>query len=198
MKSISRNHSPLYQRIIISVFIFIFVGLTISPTYGQKRCYSYDAAGCRILRDQSCDPTCSTLVINVNDSGAGSLRKAIECASHGDTIKFAPNVIGQTINLLTSIKINKNIHILQNVNSVVTVGGSVPAIQVNSGTLELQHIHINAGCQINFFGTGIRNYGDMILRDVTVIQDDASNCGAASVYNLGGMIIEGHTKVIIN
>jgi hypothetical protein len=105
-----------FLRVLVYCFM---VCSSMNFLHSQKRCYTYDAAGCRILRDQSCDPTCSTLVVNVNDSGTGSLRKAIECASHGDTIKFAPNVIGQTITLLTSIKINKNIHILQNVNSVV-------------------------------------------------------------------------------
>ncbi|MFZ1455261.1 MAG: hypothetical protein WAT46_04425, partial [Saprospiraceae bacterium] len=57
-------------------------------------------------------------------------------------------------------------------------------------------IQIYAGCQINCYGTGIINYGDIILRDVTIIQDPDPNCGAASVYNLGGMIIEGFTKII--
>jgi hypothetical protein len=42
----------------------------------------------------------STLtVLNVLDSGAGSLRDAIKAASSGDTIVFAPSLTGQTITL---------------------------------------------------------------------------------------------------
>lgn len=163
----------------------------------QKRCYTYDAAGCRVLRDQSCDPACSIIVSNTNDSGTGSLRKAIECAQHGDTIKFASNVIGQTISLTSGpIQINKNIHIIQQSSSEVSISSNLPTLSINSGSCVFQHIQIYAGCQINCYGTGIINYGDIILRDVTIIQDPDPNCGAASVYNLGGMIIEGTTKII--
>jgi hypothetical protein len=171
--------------------------MVITTSHAQKRCYTYDAAGCRILRDQSCDSTCSKLVVNTNDNGTGSLRKAIECAESGDTIFFAPAVIGQTI-VLTSgpIQINKNIHILQDLGSEVTISSGAKTLQINSGLTELQHIFIEAGCQLNYYGTGIRNYGDMILRDVTIIQEDDPTCGAASVYNLGGLIIEGHTKIL--
>lgn len=181
------------------VWVMIFGMSPMTDLVAQLRCYTYDAAGCRILRDQSCDPSCSTIVTNTNDSGTGSLRKAIECAAHGDTITFAPAVVGQTIHLTSGpIEVNKNIHILQTPVTGVTVSSAAKTWQVNSGLTELQHINIKAGCIISYYGTGICNYGDMILRDVTILQDADPSCGAASVYNLGGMVIEGNTRVITN
>lgn len=195
MKNTPTNHHLTgYRHVLLSLLLLFAV---FTENIAQKRCYTYDAAGCRVLRDQSCDEDCSLVVTNTNDAGVGSLRKAINCAENGDTITFAPTVIGQTI-VLTSgpIEINKTIHILQTISSEVTVQDGAPTFQVNSATLELQHIIINAECKINFLGTGLHNYGEMILRDVTIVEDGSAGCGNASVYNLGGMIIEGFTKII--
>lgn len=164
---------------------------------GQKRCYTYDAAGCRILRDQSCDPSCTTLVVNTNDSGPGSLRKAIECAEHGDTIFFDPMVIGQVIMLTTGpIHINKDIHIVQAATTEVQVASGTRVLQVNSGLTELKYVKLIAGCQAYTYGTAIKNYGDMLLHHVTVVESSGTNCGAASIHNLGNMTIQADTKII--
>ena len=165
--------------------------------HSQKRCYTYDAAGCRILRDLSCDPSCTTLVVNTNDSGSGSLRKAIECAENGDTIFFAPSVIGQVIMLTTGpIHINKDIHIVQAASTEVQVASGTRVLQVNSGLTELKHVKLIAGCQAYTLGTAIKNYGDMLLDQVTVVESSGTNCGAASIHNLGNMTIKTDTKII--
>lgn len=185
----------MQKRIVYMVwFVVVSVWQPISMM-AQKRCYTYDAAGCRILRDQSCDPTCSTVVSNTNDSGIGSLRKAIECAENGDTITFALAMTGQIVQLTSGpIQINKDIHIIQDVQ--VGVSSNTRTLQVNTGATELQYITIYAGCYNGYAGTAIRNYGDMVLRDVIVIQDDDPNCGAASVFNLGNLTIQGQTQII--
>lgn len=178
-------------------FIIGFTYLFITSGVGQKRCYDYDAAGCRIIRDLSCDPSCSIIVTNINDAGIGSLRKAIECARDGDTIQFAPAVIGQVINITSGpILINKSINILQDIYTVVQVGGSVRSFQINNGTTTLNHIKLYAECHPWFQGTAIRNYGHLVMDTVTIVQQDNVACVGASVNNFGTMAIIGDTKII--
>jgi hypothetical protein len=180
----------IIQVLILSTLISV-VGI------GQKRCYDYDAAGCRIIRDLSCDPSCSIIVTNINDAGIGSLRKAIECARDGDTIQFAPAVIGQVINITSGpILINKSINILQDISTVVQVGGSVRSFQINNGTTTLNHIKLYAECHPWFQGTAIRNYGHLVMDTVTIVQQDNVACIGASVNNFGTMAIIGDTKII--
>jgi hypothetical protein len=62
---------------------FVFMYLVALNVISQKRCYTYDAAGNRALRDLACDVACSNLVSNTNDAGPGSLRKAVQCATAG-------------------------------------------------------------------------------------------------------------------
>lgn len=181
----------------LSYVCTVYLVICGTDLVAQKRCYTYDTAGCRVLRDQSCDPTCSTLVVNTNDSGVGSLRKAIECAENGDTIFFAPAVIGQVIQLTSGpIQINKNIHIIQGPTTEVQVSTTTRCMQVNSGMTELKYVKLIAGCQPNIYGTAIKNYGDMLLDHVTIVEDSSGNCGAASVFNLGQMTIQADTKII--
>jgi len=136
-------------------------------------------------------------VTNTNDSGAGSLRQAVNCAENGDTITFAPIVVGQTI-VLTSgpIRFTKNINILQQSGTVVYISSFSKTLEVLSGVLLLQYIAIIAGCNNGYFGTAIRNYSDLILRDVTIIEDLDPSCGEASIFNLGNITIQGFTQII--
>src|SRR3954471_14169170 len=55
----------------------------------------------------------STLTVTNNlDSGAGSLRAAIKAAASGDTIVFAPSLVGQTIALTSGeLAISKSLDI---------------------------------------------------------------------------------------
>src|SRR5262249_18377948 len=55
----------------------------------------------------------STLMVtNNHDSGPGSLRAEIAAASSGDTIKFAPQLDGQTITLTSGeLAIDQNLNI---------------------------------------------------------------------------------------
>src|SRR6476469_8420985 len=61
-------------------------------------------------------PTMSVLaatitVTNTNDSGVGSLRQAMINAGSGDTITFHSSLSGQTITLVSTLVINKNLTI---------------------------------------------------------------------------------------
>ncbi len=179
------------------VLILMILAIYSINVISQKRCYDYDAAGCRIIRDLSCDPSCSIIVTNINDAGLGSLRKAIECANNGDTIQFAPIVIGQVITVTSGpILINKSIYILQDLSTVVQVGGSVRSFQINNGTTTLNHIKLYAECHPWLQGTAIRNYGHLVMDTVTIVQQDNLSCAGASLNNFGTIAIIGDTKVI--
>ena len=66
-------------------------------------------------------------VTNTNDSGAGSLRKAIASAVSGDTIKFSPSLSGQTITLSSQLDITKNL--------VVDGSGLDPRISISGNNI---------------------------------------------------------------
>ena len=60
---------------------------------------------------QSARAATEWVVVNTNDSGAGSLRQAIADASNGDTITFAPSLASQKIVLSSPLAIDKDITI---------------------------------------------------------------------------------------
>ena len=92
--------------------------------------------------------------------------------------------------------INKSINILQDISTVVQVGGSVRSFQINNGTTTLNHIKLYAECHPWFQGTAIRNYGHLVMDTVTIVQQDNVACIGASVNNFGTMAIIGDTKII--
>src|SRR5205085_5717173 len=87
------------------------------------------AAAC-VMAWLSCFTTCgeaATLTVtNTNDSGAGSLRDAINAADYdGDTINFAPGVTG-TITLTSGhLVITKNLTISGPGANVLTISGGM-------------------------------------------------------------------------
>jgi hypothetical protein len=87
-------------------------GLTRDSNYIYAGTYR-DAIWRRPLSDFGFEPPpppCSMVVINTNDSGAGSLRETIGCAIAGSTIIFHPSLLDQTITLTSGeIVIDKNI-----------------------------------------------------------------------------------------
>src|SRR5207237_5877675 len=64
-------------------------------------------------------------VTNANDKGSGSLRDAITNAKSGDTIVFAPSLIGQTITLTSDqLTINKSLDIEGPGASLLSISGN--------------------------------------------------------------------------
>jgi len=62
----------------------------------------------------------TTIVVNTNDVGVGSLRDAIANSNNKDTIRFDPNILAlgnDTINLASTINLNKNLVIIGLYNS---------------------------------------------------------------------------------
>jgi hypothetical protein len=76
-----------------------------------------------ILEDRTVPSTLT--VLNVLDSGAGSLRDTIKAAKSGDTIVFAPSLNGQTMTLTSGeLAINNNLDIEGPGASLLAVSGN--------------------------------------------------------------------------
>jgi len=88
----------------------------------------------------SCLPAAERTVLNLNDSGAGSLREAISVADPGDVIVFSPNILGDEIRLQNPLFLAKDLtidaggrqspvilRVVSTVSRALTVGGEVGA-----------------------------------------------------------------------
>ncbi|HLO55757.1 MAG TPA: zinc-dependent metalloprotease family protein [Saprospiraceae bacterium] len=111
---------------------------------------------------------CRLTVSNPHPSGTGSLLAAINCAAAGDTIRFAPSVMNDTIllgnqnlivdkNLVIEANIANNIHVMSNSTNATIV--------VNPGiNLKIEGLHIHSS---NAGIGAINNFGVLTLDDVS-------------------------------
>ncbi len=96
-------------------------------------------------------------VINLNDSGTGSLRDVINSASSGDTIRFDTSLDGDTIFLTSGqITINRSLVILGNGPGLTFVDGSQ---DVDRDSRFINHI----GGELRLTGISFSNGGDTSL-----------------------------------
>ena len=113
-------------------------------------------------------------VTNTNDSGPGSFRQAVLDASPGDFIVFDGSLAGNTINLATSLIIDKDLHItglglsphiqITGGGSTCDPGGSLCVIKIENGT----DVNIYGLDIINGTGSGILNNGDLYITQSTI------------------------------
>jgi hypothetical protein len=131
---------------------------------------------------------CQRIVSNSNDSGAGSLRQQIECATNGDTIFFHPSLAGQQILLSSSrIIIDKDIIIHSTL---------VPPVMVQSSTTGLFEIAPGADVKFNHLsfrsaqngagGLAFKNFGNLSLHNVIIIRHPSAQPLDALVNNHTG------------
>lgn len=90
--------------------------------------------------------TCLKLVTSKADTGPGSLREQLSCASHGDTITFAANLANDTIKLYTSPLILKKNVSLKNLHAspiYISAVWSTPILHIGSGIMSrIENIRI--------------------------------------------------------
>jgi hypothetical protein len=142
----------------------------------------------------------STLtVINNHDSGAGSLRAAIQAARSGDTIVFAPSLNGQTITLTSDqLAISKSLDIEGPGAGLLAIsGGDVNRVfDISEGNtvtiagLTITHGRANASITDNggSGGGGILNGGTLTVAN-DVFSDNRSETH-------GGAIVDGPHSIL--
>lgn len=137
-------------------------------------------------------------VTNTDDSGAGSLRQAIEDANNGDTIEFnLPGASPWTITLTSgALNINKSVTINgPMVGTLTLLGSGLPfsvvvvrsTDQINGDplTAALSYLTVRGGSNEDTCGGGISNDGTLTLDHVTVSGNTAyTGAGICNTYHL--------------
>jgi uncharacterized repeat protein (TIGR01451 family) len=141
---------------------------------------------------------CAALSVeNANDSGDGSLRKAIEEACPGATISFTND---QTIYLNSPLSINKTLTIDGSTQDVVISGDSnndgtrnVQPFRIqSSGVVTITHLSIISGTTSNTGGGAILNQGDLRVYN-SYFQNNHSTTGSG-----GGAIYSTNRLAVLN
>jgi hypothetical protein len=137
-----------------------------TPPYGAPVAITCSSISCG---------SCNLLVNSTADSGTGTLREAISCASSGDTVTFASSLAGTTI-LITSQKIliNKNLYIRSSLVPRVKISSSTQGLfEIATGkTVEFKDIDITSGLSDpNNSGAAFTNAGILRLIGVKVYKN---------------------------
>ncbi|HPP62317.1 MAG TPA: choice-of-anchor Q domain-containing protein [Anaerolineales bacterium] len=130
----------------------------------------------------------ATLVVtNTSDSGAGSLREALDDANDGDVID-ATGISG-TITLASQLTVSDNVTINGPGASSLTVSGdnAVRVFYIDAGkTVVINDLTVANGKVVDDEGGGIRNHGNLTLNVVTVTGNQALD-SAVTVARGGGI-----------
>jgi hypothetical protein len=112
---------------------------------------------------------CVMEVYLIDDVGEGSFRDAIGCAMQGDTIRFAPEMAGQTIFLDSErILINKNLVIINEFLPRINIqSNTIGAIEIAPGSIvKIQNLNIISG--IDGIPAAILNHGELTLQNAMI------------------------------
>lgn len=161
--------------------------------------YDYDKLGNRISYEIIPNNNCSYVVNNTFDNGLGSLRKAIECSSPGDTIEFSSSLIGQTIDLTSEkIELNKDLVFKQPSSQVIKIralfSGSVFTI-TNGSSIYMENIHLYGGDESP--GRAINNQGTLTLKDVNIYETSPYEGMGSTIENSGTLTIYGNCNILV-
>jgi hypothetical protein len=158
-----------------------------------------------ILEDRALLSTLT--VLNNLDSGAGSLRDAIQFAQSSDTIVFAPSLNGQTITLTSGeLTIEKDLDIEGPGASLLAISGNDSsrvfdirsAASVIIAGLTITHGRVTATGPASQTpgGGGIRNEGNLTLRDDLLSHNQALGSDQAS-WTMGGAVLNFSGKLTV-
>jgi hypothetical protein len=166
-----------------------------SQSHGTTRAYV------ETVVSESYDPSiifCPDKVCIPDDDGDGSLRKALICATEGDTIHFASGMNGQTINLTSGpLVINKGVVIMAEPGSMISISGTTiqrPFEIQPTIPIELIELRLVGGLAPQ--GAVILNNGLLKLNNVQVINGQGVVMpGLIHNQGAGEITIEGNTNV---
>ena len=136
----------------------------------------------------------SAVVVNTNDTGAGSLRRAVQAVADGGTIGFDPRLAGVTIGLTSGpLRVSGK--------SVTIDGAEAPGLRVSGGGRDrvlivdagagatIRHLVLADGFGWDLAG-GILNNGTLNL-DHVVVADNAVGAAFNDFWKGGGGIYNG-------
>ena len=133
---------------------------------------------------------------NTNDSGAGSLRSCVDNAADGSLITFDASLDGQTINLTTSeITMDTDMTVSAEGQSItVSANAITKGFVIDPGkTVTLDNLTIRAGTGTD--GRAIENNGNLILKDVELIENTGLPVGGSLFWNKGSSTFQGSNKI---
>jgi hypothetical protein len=139
--------------------------------------------------EDRCVPS-TDMVTNLSGSSlvSGSLPFEVAHAAPGDTIQFAANLNGGTINLGNTLDINQNLTIDGAGNGITVNGGGNQVFRIEAGSV----VHINALTITGGVG-GIFNQGSLTLSNSTVTGNSAVDGGGIRNASSGTMTMSGDT-----
>ena len=137
-----------------------------------------------VLEDR-CVPSID-LVTNLSGSAlvSGSLPFEVANAAKGDTIQFAPSLHGATINLGSTLDINKDLAIDGAGSGITVNGGGNRVFVIEQGvSADINALTITGGATTGISnGGGIYNKGDLGLTNSTVTGNSATS-GGGGIFN---------------
>lgn len=137
-------------------------------------------------------------VLNPADSGFGSLRKAVFCARENEYILVEDSLSGKTIQLLTSILIDKNINVVRSPNQeftiVAPIVGSAFVIQQNK-SLYIKNINLQAPINSISQSRIFTNNGKLTVHNVDIIDPKMGQGTGSTITNFGELIYQGANTI---
>jgi len=132
------------------------------------------------------------LVTNTDDSGPGSFRYAVLCATDGDTIQFHTRLAGDTIRLDSTLVLDKDLIIDNSIGTLVVSGvNTTHVFSIGFGEeVVLRHLDLISGSGPE--GRALINYGDLYLDDITIYQSVLDPMNGNTILNLGTLTTQGN------
>ncbi len=145
--------------------------------------------------DITCTP-CASEVVSTNSDGFGSLKQQILCADPIDVIAISSDIFSESINLDSTIIIDKELIINPGVGNSFNIFSNVdgPIFNItNIGSLELDHIKMYSGESDP--GGAIINNGVLILKNVDVFENNNNPGPNGLIQNNGQLFIRGNSNL---
>jgi sugar lactone lactonase YvrE len=199
IRSTRESSQPTIHHNFLSQFIMKQIAVTalsgghrnriVPPTHDRFRMPPWVAALVLALTSATAHAA-DVVVANSNDSGVGSLRKAIVDVSAAGTITFDSSLAGQTITLSSELVLNKSVIIdASSLSHGLTVsgGGAVRLFRVDvGGNLTLRALKLTSGKGIGAadsgFGGALYNIGTSIVDRCSFTGNYASQSGGG-IFN---------------
>jgi hypothetical protein len=158
------------------------------------------------LLDDRIVPSTTATVTSTADSGSGSLRDTIAAAHDGDTIVFANNLRGKTIELSSQLEFSTSLNILGPGSSKLTLSGksATRLFHLTGGATTIAGLTIADGHSTGTIATGVGGGGAILneaaatltLQGDTFLDNHAE--GAVGFTVLGGGLLNLGTATVLS